>query len=56
MIAARSWYYTTLVELFGVGKADEKDPQAALDWLLAPQDVIEQRLAKRYLHEGARVL
>jgi hypothetical protein len=56
MIAARSWYYTTLVELFGVGEADENDPHAALGWLLAPQDVIEQRLAKRYLHEGARVL
>jgi hypothetical protein len=51
MIAARSWYYTTLAELFGVGQADENDLHAALGWLLAPQDVIE-----RYLHEGARVL
>jgi len=46
--------YSTLGELFGVGHADEDELYAALDWLLARQDAIEQRLAKRHLHNGGR--
>jgi len=56
LATARSWHHSTLGELFGAGDADEDELYAALDWLLARQDVIEQRLAKRHLVDGARVL
>jgi transposase len=42
--------------LFGVGDADENALYAALDWLRERQPAIEQRLAKRHLQEGGRVL
>jgi hypothetical protein len=56
LATSRSWHHSTLGELFGVGDADEDELYAALDWLLARQDAIEQRLAKRHLHNGGRVL
>lgn len=56
LATARSWHHSTLGELFEAGDADEDELYAALDWLLARQDVIEQRLAKRHLVDGARVL
>lgn len=56
LATARSWDHSTLGAWFGVADADENELYAALDWLLARQDVIEQRLAKRHLREGARVL
>jgi transposase len=56
LATARSWRHSTLGELFGVEDADENELYAAMDWLLERQDAIEQRLAKRHLGEGARVL
>jgi hypothetical protein len=56
LATARSWDQSTLGERFGVGDADENALYAALDWLRERQPAIEQRLAKRHLQEGARVL
>jgi hypothetical protein len=39
-----------------VNAADEDALYGALDWLRARQDAIEQRLAKRHLQAGGRVL
>ena len=56
LATARSWDHSTLGERFGVGETDENALYAALDWLRERQPAIEQRLAKRHLQEGARVL
>jgi len=56
LATTRSWDRSTLGEAFGVADADENALYAALDWLLERQAVIEQRLAKRHLREGGRVL
>jgi len=56
LATARSWDHSTLGEWFGVEDADEDALYAAMDWLLERQSVIEQRLARRHLSEGARVL
>ena len=56
LATARSWEHSTLGEWFGVEDANEDELYAALDWLLERQEGIEQRLAKRHLAEGARVL
>jgi hypothetical protein len=56
LATARSWGHSTLGEWFGVEDADEDELYAAMDWLLERQDAIEQRLAKRHLSNGARVL
>lgn len=56
LATSRSWGHSTLGESFGVEGADENALYAALDWLLERQDSIEQRLAKRHLEDGARVL
>jgi transposase len=52
----RRWHCSTLAEDFGVADATEDDLYAAMDWLLARQDSIEQKLAARHLREGALVL
>jgi transposase len=56
LATARSWEHSTLGEWFGVDDADEDELYAAMDWLLERQSVIEQRLARRHLSEGSRVL
>ena len=56
LATARSWGHSTLGASFGVEGADENALYAALDWLIERQDGIEQRLAKRHLEDGARVL
>lgn len=56
LATSRRWHASTLAEDFGVADADEDDLYAAMDWLLARQDGIEQRLAARHLGEGALVL
>ena len=56
LATSRSWGHSTLGEWFGVEDADEDELYAAMDWLLERQDAIEQRLAKRHLSNGARVL
>ena len=53
LATTRLWHCTTLAEELGVG--DEDDLYEAMDWLLERQERIEQRLAKRHLHEGEPV-
>ena len=52
----RLWHTTTLAHELGVSDADADDLYAALDWLLARQARIENKLAKRHLAPGAHVL
>src|SRR5262249_4731759 len=52
----RPWQTTTLAEELQVGDANEDELYAAMDWLLARQDRIEQRLAARHLRDGGVVL
>ena len=55
LATTRLWHSTTLAEELGVGDDDEDDLYEAMDWLLKRQERIEQRLAKRHLHEGKPV-
>ncbi len=48
--------WSTLGDVLELGKADEDDLYAAMDWLLERQGRIEQALAKRHLFEGTLVL
>ena len=52
----RLWHTTTFAEELGVATADEADLYAAMDWLLARQARIEQKLAKRHLSLGSHGL
>ena len=45
-----------LADELGLGRLDEDDLYAALDWLRARQAKIERRLARRHLEEGSLVL
>jgi transposase len=56
LAATRLWETTTLAEELGVGDTDVDELYAALDWLLQRQKRIENKLAKRHLSEGTRVL
>lgn len=56
LATSRRWHCSTLAEDFGVADATEDDLYAAMDWLLARQDTIEQKLAARHLREDALVL
>ena len=56
LATTRLWHTTTLAEELGVEDADEDDLYAAMDWLVARQDRIEQKLAARHLRDGAVVL
>jgi hypothetical protein len=47
---------STLAEECDVVGADEDDLYAAMDWLLERQTLIEDRLARRHLHDGEMVL
>ncbi len=47
---------STLGELLAVEGADSKELYEAMDWLLERQSLIEQKLAKRHLVDGALVL
>lgn len=47
---------SSLGEVLGVEDADADDLYAALDWLIAQQPRIEQKLARRHLGEGRLVL
>lgn len=48
--------FTSLGEVLDVAGADADDLYAAMDWLLARQERVEQELAARHLQEGALVL
>src|SRR5262245_56359038 len=52
LATTRWWHTSTLAEDFGVADANENDLYAAMDWLLARQDAIQNKLAARHLSEG----
>ena len=52
----RLWKNTTLAAELHVGDADVDELYDALDWLLARQEKIEKKLAKRHLAQGAIVM
>jgi transposase len=52
----RNWHDTTLAQELDVADATEDHLYEAMDWLLARQDAIEKKLARRHLGEGAMVL
>jgi hypothetical protein len=56
LATTRLWSTTTLGETLGVRDADVDEVYDALDWLLARQSGIEQKLAARHLHERGVVL
>lgn len=56
LATTRWWHTTTLPAALGVADADEDDLYAAMDWVLARQDRIEQKLAARHLPAGGLVL
>lgn len=47
---------SSLAQTLGVEGATEDELYAAMDWLLARQDAIERKLAKRHLDEGSIVM
>jgi len=52
----RHWHDTTLAEELDVADASEDQLYDAMDWLLERQSVIENKLARRHLSDGALVL
>ena len=52
----RHWHDTTLAEELDVADASEDQLYDAMDWLLARQVTIENKLARRHLTDGALVL
>jgi transposase len=52
----RHWHDTTLAEQLDVADASADQLYDAMDWLLTRQTVIETKLAKRHLGDGALVL
>ncbi|MGR3316933.1 MAG: IS1634 family transposase [Candidatus Anammoxibacter sp.] len=56
LATTRIWHSTTLAEELLVTDADEEDLYNAMDWLLARQRKIENKLSKRHLAEGSLVL
>jgi len=56
LACTRSWHNTTLAEELKVQDADVDELYQALDWLLARQGRIENKLAARHLREGGLAL
>jgi transposase len=56
LATVRALGQSTLASELGVEDADEDDLYEALDWLLARQERIEDRLARRHLKDGELVL
>jgi transposase len=56
LATTRWWHTTTLGQDFGVAEANEDDLYAAMDWLLARQDQVQNKLAARHLSAGSLVL
>src|SRR5213595_3161833 len=56
LACTRQLHACTLGEELGVEGAVHDDLYAAMDWLLARQSAIEQRLARRHLKEGELAL
>lgn len=55
LAATRLWKNTTLAEDLDVADAEVQELYGALDWLLARQRRIENKLAKRHLRDGDQV-
>ena len=47
---------SSLGHLLQLGSIDETELYAAMDWLVARQHGIEQRLAKRHLHDNTLLM
>jgi Transposase DDE domain len=56
LATVRAFSQSTLADELGVADADEDDLYAAMDWLGARQERIEDRLARRHLKDGELVL
>ncbi len=56
LATTRLWHDTTLAGELGVEDADPDELYAAMDWLSSSKNRIENKLARRHLDEGARVL
>jgi len=56
LATTRLWEMTTLGETLGVQHTDVHEVYAALDWLLARQPAIQQKLAARHLHDDGVAL
>src|SRR5712692_1378010 len=56
LATTRWWHTTTLPADLGVSDADEDALYEAMDWVLARQERIEQKLAARHLAPGGLVL
>jgi len=56
LATTRLWHTTTLAEELGVADAQVDELYEALDWLLARQRRIENKLARKHLKEGSVVL
>jgi transposase len=56
LATVRAFSQSTLADELDVGDADEDDLYEAMDWLLARQAGIEDRLARRHLKDGELVL
>jgi Transposase DDE domain len=56
LATTRLWETTTLGETLGVQHTAVNEVYAALDWLLARQPAIQQKLAARHLHDGGVAL
>lgn len=56
LATTRGWHTTTVAESFNVAEATEDDLYEAMDWLLARQDKIQQKLAARHLHKDGLAL
>src|SRR3989304_4513980 len=54
--AGWGWTPRSPAAALGVGRADEDDLAAAMDWLLARQPHIETKLAARHLNADSLVL
>ena len=56
LATTRWWEQTSLADEFGVCGADVDELYGAMDWLLARQERIERRLARRHLSQDGLVL
>ena len=56
LATVRAFAQSTLADELGVAGADEDDLYGAMDWLVARQQRIEERLARRHLKDGELVL
>lgn len=56
LATVRALAQSTLADELDLGTVDEDELYAALDWLLERQGRVEDRLARRHLHDGELVL